>query len=704
MAPIDLFDTVAESSERVIKGKGKGRAEQQTENGFNFNEQYAQKYETRKRGEELTKLKDKYGPDYEESEDEDLSSEDSDAEFITPEVDAAILKTLARIKRSDPTLYEGGQPVFQEEESQHSAARANRTKTKNDNESAHRQKPLLLRDYQRQALLSGKDVKLNDGSEEKKQFDPTPAEEAEILREETKRIFYNATKEGEASEGGSSDEVEDLLIPREKTLDEAEKDEEDYQNFLLERVGREDIRVAFESLAEPSNVVKTNEDNLGEDDETFLKNYVLGRGWIDKEAKKIPKYAEIVKSEGRRHQSDSTNPSHAAKSQAPGRTLIDETQDDDEDEEFVEKAEEFEAKYNFRFEDSAQTIVTHAREMDHSVRRTDDARKTARAAAKARKREEKQQKMDELNRLKELKRTALMAKLDVIKKNAGAEEFNMDDFDLESDFDPDSHDRRMGNAFNNQFYGQEDPDGKPVWDDDIDIDDIIPPQEYEADDTQIDFEPGGDAYDPLAPAPKGSKRQKKREKKQSKKQKFIGETLGEEVEAEEPNGELERELIDLEALPSDKRKKRILDALDEYHKLDYEDLIGDLRTRFKYTEVEPDPLNITPAEILMATDAELNDIIGLGKLAPYRTEPDKKSATRKKKLKELRGRLKDRSWGEANQTGPADSSALNKYGKRGAAQHADGAQGPPKKRMGRKERQRQKDQSEVHMQIETVAT
>lgn len=55
MAPIDLFDTVAESSERVIKGKGKGRAEQQTENGFNFNEQYAQKYETRKRGEELTK-------------------------------------------------------------------------------------------------------------------------------------------------------------------------------------------------------------------------------------------------------------------------------------------------------------------------------------------------------------------------------------------------------------------------------------------------------------------------------------------------------------------------------------------------------------------------------------------------------------------------------------------------------------------------
>ncbi|KAH9815248.1 KRI1-like family-domain-containing protein [Melampsora americana] len=701
MAPIDLFDTVAESNERDIKGKG--RAKQQTENGFKFNEQYAEKYETRKRGEELTKLKDKYGEGYEEeSEDEDLSSEDSDAEFITPEVDAAILKTLARIKRSDPTLYEGDQPVFQEEESQHSAARANRAKKKNDDESAHRQKPLHLRDYHRQNLLSGKDAKFDDGSEEKRNFDPTPAEEAEILREETKRVFYNATKQGEASEGGSSDEVEDLLIPREKTLDEAEKDEEDYQNFLLEQVGREDLRVAFESLAEPSDAVKPNEDDMAEDDETFLKNYVLGRGWIDKEAKKIPKYAEIVKSEGRRHQSDSTNPT--VKSQALGRTLIDETQDDDEDEEFVEKAEEFEAKYNFRFEDAAQTIVTHARDMDHSVRRTDDARKTARAAAKARKREEKQQKMDELNRLKELKRTALMAKLDVIKKNAGAEDFNLDDFDLESDFDPDSHDRRMCNAFNNEFYGQEDPEGKPVWEDDIDIDDIIPPQDYEADDTQIDFEPGGDAYDPLAPAPKGSKRQKKREKKQSKKQKFIGETLGEELGAEERDVELERELVDLEALPPDERKKRMLDALDEYHKLDYEDLIGDLPTRFKYTKVEPDPLNITPAEILMATDAELNDIIGLGKLAPYRTEPDKKSTTRKKKLKELRGRLKDRTWGEAHQTGPSDSSALNKYGKRSAAQLGDGDQAPPKKRKGKKERQKQKHKSEVDMQIGTVAT
>jgi protein KRI1 len=59
-------------------------------------------------------VKDKYGSDYEPSEsEEDFSSEDSDAEFITPEVDVAILKTLARIKKEDPKLYQSEGNVFE---------------------------------------------------------------------------------------------------------------------------------------------------------------------------------------------------------------------------------------------------------------------------------------------------------------------------------------------------------------------------------------------------------------------------------------------------------------------------------------------------------------------------------------------------------------------------------------------------------------
>lgn len=61
-------------------------------------------------------MKDKYGSDAELDEDEedseDLESEDEDGEELTPAVDAAILRTLARIKGKDPAIYEKDIAVF----------------------------------------------------------------------------------------------------------------------------------------------------------------------------------------------------------------------------------------------------------------------------------------------------------------------------------------------------------------------------------------------------------------------------------------------------------------------------------------------------------------------------------------------------------------------------------------------------------------
>ena len=62
-------------------------------------------------------MKDKYGSDADEDaedeDSEDLESEDEDGEELTPAVDAAILLTLARIKRKDPSIYEQGKDVFE---------------------------------------------------------------------------------------------------------------------------------------------------------------------------------------------------------------------------------------------------------------------------------------------------------------------------------------------------------------------------------------------------------------------------------------------------------------------------------------------------------------------------------------------------------------------------------------------------------------
>lgn len=50
----------------------------------------------------------------EDSEDEtDYSSEDSEAEFVTPQVDAAILKIISRIQSKDSALYDSEGNLFQ---------------------------------------------------------------------------------------------------------------------------------------------------------------------------------------------------------------------------------------------------------------------------------------------------------------------------------------------------------------------------------------------------------------------------------------------------------------------------------------------------------------------------------------------------------------------------------------------------------------
>ena len=102
--------------------------------------------------------------------------------------------------------------------------------------------------------------------------------------------------------------------------------------------------------------------------------------------------------------------------------------------------------------------------------------------------------------------------------------------------------------------------------------------------------------------------------------------------------------------------------------------VGDLPTRFKYTPVQPDEFALTPAEILMATDAELNQYVGLRQFAPYR-EGRHWDTKRNDRLRELRGALEMRG-----------VLVLNEAGR---VQAADGER-PAKKRKGKKERMKER--------------
>ena len=89
-------------------------------------------------------------------------------------------------------------------------------------------------------------------------------------------------------------------------------------------------------------------------------------------------------------------------------------------------------------------------------------------------------------------------------------------------------------------------------------------------------------------------------------------------------------------------------------------------TRFHYTKVEPQHFGLSPAEILMATDAELNSYMGIKKYAPYRKEGKGRNwdAQRSARLKELKNKLKERSTGGAQAVQQAMEKAKQRKGKK----------------------------------------
>lgn len=211
-------------------------------------------------------------------------------------------------------------------------------------------------------------------------------------------------------------------------------------------------------------------------------------------------------------------------------------------------------------------------------------------------------------------------------------------------------------------------DEKPHWDDDIDITDIVPPEE---------------------PGPSIKKSKKKKKKKDSG-------TIEDGVDEGEMDANVTQMQDDEEEWDGteEMRKRKLDEYMDEIYGLDFNDMVsftasclsssfclsrlmhfiqvGDMPTRFKYAKVESQTFALTPTEILMATDAELNQYMGIKKYAPYRKEGKGKTWDRDRatRLAELKDKLKERGLG---------AEAPTEEGKEVV-----------KKRKGKKERQREK--------------
>ncbi|CAL4901390.1 unnamed protein product [Urochloa decumbens] len=294
------------------------------------------------------------------------------------------------------------------------------------------------------------------------------------------------------------------------------------------------------------------------------------------------------------------------------------------DPEDLKVQEKYECVYNYRHEEAeasgavvADRVMGHSRVVEGSVRKKESSRMQQRKSKEERIARAKQEQAEELKHLKNLKKKEIAEKLERIRMIAGIEgddACKLGADDLEEDFDPEDYDKKMQEMFNDSYYEADDVDPEFGSAEEMDLE-------------KPDFE----KEDELLGLPKG----------------WASETCKEESTA--TDGKPTKGKISL------KDKVELEKEMEEYYKLDYEDTIGDLKTRFKYKKVNPNSFGLSTYEILASDDKDLNQYVSMKKLAPYREGEWK--ITRHKKLSKdliLGGQKKE---GKKDKSGKKSGSA-----------------------------------------------
>nr|CAD2172272.1 unnamed protein product [Meloidogyne enterolobii] len=277
----------------------------------------------------ILNLKNEIEDEEEDGHDEDMEEEEEDEEedelaewSLNDEKD--FLRTLGALKSRDPEIYQTEVKFFKEKEKDEQEKIKSNESSKNNSTKNLQQSKMTLKEYE-QKLIIERGGKLSEDEEEEE-------ENGEIYKEELTNglnkndwELKNEFKKALISDDESDDDG-DLLKKRIKTEEEKAKEDEDFYEWIKGWT--------------------KNDQELGED-ERFLRDFLLNKKYLgdSKEEEKgkeerIPTYEEIIK-----------------------------------DEQEEDLADQFEQKYNFRFEEPDQEFLKqYPRTINEALRKKESKR------------------------------------------------------------------------------------------------------------------------------------------------------------------------------------------------------------------------------------------------------------------------------------------------------------------------------------------